>query len=173
MGQSPPGHSYNEIGDGDLFYQGIRDFGNFFPSPRVYCTMPKRFASPNDVLLTVRAPIGSINIAFEKCCIGRGLASLRLKKDHGPFLYYLLKSNYNRWQSFEAQGTVFGAITKNNIFNFQIIIPSPELLQQFNILTTPMYDKIWNNNFLIYILNQCRDLLLPKLIAGELQRDSN
>jgi len=84
MGQSPPGTTYNEIGDGLPFYQGITDFGFRFPSRRVYCTAPTRFAEEGDVLLSVRAPVGSLNVADERCAIGRGVAALRLKeKQHG------------------------------------------------------------------------------------------
>jgi type I restriction enzyme S subunit len=169
MGQSPPSSSYNEIGKGEVFYQGISDFGNFFPYPRVYCTMPKKFALPKDILFSVRAPIGSINVANQRCCIGRGLAALRLKKNHGPFLYYLLQSTHNEWQSFEEDGTIFGAVTKNNINDFKIIIPPPELIIRFNLLTNPLYAKIWNNNLLIRTLTEIRDSLLPKLMSGEIK----
>jgi len=73
MGQSPPGETYNEIGEGIAFYQGRTDFGSRFPKPRIYCTAPTRFANPGDTLVSVRAPVGDINMAIEKCCIGRVL----------------------------------------------------------------------------------------------------
>jgi len=74
MGQSPPGSTYNEEGVGAPFYQGNKDFGFRFPHPRVYCTQPTRFAKKNDILISVRAPIGSLNITPETCAIGRGIA---------------------------------------------------------------------------------------------------
>jgi type I restriction enzyme S subunit len=92
MGQSPPGTTYNEIGDGLPFYQGITDFGFRFPSRRVYCTAPTRFAEEGDVLLSVRAPVGSLNVADERCAIGRGVAALRLKGKQQGYLYYLLRA---------------------------------------------------------------------------------
>jgi type I restriction enzyme S subunit len=88
MGQSPPGETYNEIGDGIVFYQGRTDFGTRYPTPRVYCTAPTRFANPGDTLVSVRAPVGDINMASEKCSIGRGLASIHHKSRSRSFKYY-------------------------------------------------------------------------------------
>lgn len=92
MGQSPPGETYNEIGDGLPFYQGISDFGFRFPGRRVYCTAPTRFAEEGDVLLSVRAPVGSLNVAEERCAIWRGVAGLRLKGKQSGYLYYLFRA---------------------------------------------------------------------------------
>ncbi len=88
MGQSPPGETYNESGDGVVFYQGNRDFGFRFPTPRVYCTAPTRIAEDGDILISVRAPVGALNIALERCAIGRGVAALRMKRYSNGFLYY-------------------------------------------------------------------------------------
>ena len=79
MGQSPPGTTYNEEGIGTPFFQGRRDFTNRFPVKRVFCTEPKRFAKKDDSLISVRAPVGDLNMAIENCCIGRGLAAIRHK----------------------------------------------------------------------------------------------
>ena len=92
MGQSPKGTSYNEIGNGIVFYQGRADFGNRFPSIRLFTTEPSRYAEPHSVLLSVRAPVGDINIAVEKCCIGRGLASIYSKTGHQSFVLYTMFS---------------------------------------------------------------------------------
>lgn len=94
MGQSPPGNSYNEDKEGVIFYQGRTDFGFRFPSPRVYCTDPSRFAEKGDTLMSVRAPVGDLNYAEEVCCIGRGLAAIRHKniKVHKSYTFYLLKT---------------------------------------------------------------------------------
>ena len=74
MGQSPPSDSYNEEGEGVPFYQGKADFSILYPTPRVYCTSSKKIVGKNTILLSVRAPVGSVNIANGECCIGRGLA---------------------------------------------------------------------------------------------------
>jgi type I restriction enzyme S subunit len=169
MGQSPPGETYNEDGKGIPFYQGITDFGFRFPSRRVYCTDPKRFAEKGDVLLSVRAPVGSLNIAQEKCAIGRGLSALRLKGDHGGFLYYLLLSTKSKWDIFESEGTVFGSVNKSDIYGFEIIIPSQNLISKFNELLKPNETKIYLNEKENNTLKDLRDSLLPKLLSGKIR----
>ena len=169
MGQSPPSISYNENGDGIIFFQGITDFGNFFPTPRIYCTSPKKFAEKNDILFTVRAPISAINIAKERCSIGRGLTSLRLKENHGSFLYYLLKNSFQEWQKFESQGTVYGSVTRDDIYNFKITIPLTKIIILFNQIIDPLYYYIWNNNEQMQSLTKTRDAILPKLMSGEIR----
>lgn len=89
MGQSPDGSSYNEVGEGMLFYQGSTDFGMRFPSVRQYTTAPSRFAKKGDILMSVRAPVGSINIANNDCCIGRGLSAINSKLGSISHLYYI------------------------------------------------------------------------------------
>ncbi len=75
MGQSPPGTTYNEDGIGMPFFQGKTDFGFRFPANRVFCTDPKKLANKHDTLISVRAPVGTTNLASENCAIGRGLAN--------------------------------------------------------------------------------------------------
>ena len=169
MGSSPPGKSYNEVGDGILFFQGKTDFGDFFPIPRMYCTMPKKFAEKNDVLFTVRAPVGSINVAKEKYCIGRGLASLRLKVNHGCFLYFFLKYLEGKWNEFEADGTVFGSINKDDLSEFKLVLAPIELRIKFNNIIKPFYNLIWENSLNHQSLTKTRDILLPKLMSGEIR----
>ena len=103
MGQSPVGSSYNERGNGVIFYQGRTEFGFRFPNVRLYTTMPKRYAEPMSILLSVRAPVGDINVAIEKCCIGRGLASISSKRGLHSFLLYLVKSLKNRLEVFNGE----------------------------------------------------------------------
>mgnify|MGYP000823020086 CR=1 FL=1 len=76
MGQSPAGSSYNEAGIGTIFYQGRAEFGWRYPTQRLSTTEPKRMAKAGDVLMSVRAPVGDLNLAYEDCCIGRGLAAI-------------------------------------------------------------------------------------------------
>jgi len=125
MGQSPPGSTYNEVGDGVPFFQGVKDFTNRYPVPRVYCTAPTRFAEPGDILFSVRAPIGEINRVSERCCISRGLAAIRGKDKHDTdFLEYVLRSIRNEWHVLESQGAVFGNAKKSDLENLEI--PWPE-----------------------------------------------
>lgn len=86
MGQSPSGSSYNEESVGEVFYQGRAEFGFRFPTRRLFTTEPKRMAEPGDVLLSVRAPVGDLNVAYEKCCIGRGLWC-DSQQDRGQLFY--------------------------------------------------------------------------------------
>lgn len=122
MGQSPPSSTYNAKGDGLPFYQGKADFGETSPTPRVYCTKPTRIAEVRDILISVRAPVGPINICAEKSGIGRGLAIIRPKNTEYRFLYYFFKYLEPKWER-EGRGAVFSSIGKKELFG--ISIPTP------------------------------------------------
>ncbi len=133
MGQSPPSEHYNRTGHGIPFFQGKADFGKRYPTARYWCTQPKKYAVPDDILISVRAPVGPTNIASELCCIGRGLAALRPYK--GIDRDYLLRC----LEAFELVlaalgfGTTFVAINKNQLVSF--VIPLPPLAEQHRIVT--------------------------------------
>ena len=93
MGQSPPSDTYNTEGIGLPFFQGKSDFSSVYPSVRVYCSKPKKTAQPNDILISVRAPVGATNIADSKCCIGRGLAAIAALPNvtFYKYLFYFLR----------------------------------------------------------------------------------
>lgn len=125
MGQSPPSKFYNTENEGLPFFQGRKDFGDKYPTVTVWCSEPKRIAECDDVLLSVRAPVGDINMAKERCCIGRGLSSVSMKNNNNEFLYYLIQYNKPRLKDiFESEGTVFGCITKKGLHDFEVAIPS-------------------------------------------------
>ncbi len=169
MGQSPPGDTYNEIGEGMPFYQGIRDFGFRFPKRRVFCTSPTRLAENEDILLSVRAPVGSLNIANERCCIGRGVASIRHNRKWQSFLYYLLAHLKSNWESFEAEGTVFGAVTKPDVTDLAVVVPSEEIQEKFNSAVRYLDERIRLNDDESRRLTDVRDTLLPKLMSGKVR----
>jgi len=171
MGQSPPGKTYNEIGDGTPFYQGNRDFGFRFPTRRVYCTTPTQFAETGGVLISVRAPVGNLNVAEERCAIGRGVAALRLKKKQHGYLYYLLQATQSGWNKFEAEGTVFGSANKSDVHGFKVVIPPNELQEQFSSLVESSDDRIITNEKQSHTLAAIRDALPPKLMSGEVRID--
>lgn len=125
MGQSPKSDSYNEANDGIPFYQGNADFGLIHPSVKYYCNKPTKIATRNDVLLSVRAPIGALNIANEECCIGRGLCALSEKKDisYYKFIFYILKYKNAELNSM-GTGSTFKAINKKNLSNIEVMLPS-------------------------------------------------
>jgi len=131
MGQSPPSSSYNFKKEGLPFFQGRKDFGMKYPIKSVWCSEPSRIANAGDVLLSVRAPIGDVNIAVEKCCIGRGVSALSMREKNKGFLYYLIVHNRQRLkQIFESEGTVFGCITKAGLRDFEVALPEQESEQK-------------------------------------------
>ena len=113
MGQSPNSKTYNEQGDGLPFYQGNADFGKIHPKTRIWCSAPVKKAEAEDILISVRAPIGAMNIASEKCCIGRGVAALTPKEEKcdRKFLYYALESKVKELM-LQGTGSTFKAINK-------------------------------------------------------------
>jgi type I restriction enzyme S subunit len=169
MGQSPPGETYNEIGEGISFYQGRTDFGNRYPTPRIYCTAPTRFANSGDTLVSVRAPVGDVNMANEKCSIGRGLASIRHKSGSRSFTYYSMLFMKEDFDVFEGEGTLFGSISGDGFRNIKVIIPSQEVVAEFERQAHSLDQSIENNESQIKTLATIRDALLPKLLSGELR----
>jgi len=132
MGQSPPGSTYNESGEGIPFYQGVRDFGERYPTRRVYCTAPTRFAETGDILFSVRAPIGEVNRATEYCAIGRGLAAMRANSGFDTtYLEYVLRHIRSEWDILEGQGAVFGNAKKSDLEN--LLIPWPRDIERHAI----------------------------------------
>ena len=125
MGQSPSSNSYNVGGDGLPFYQGNADFGEENPVPRTWCTNPKKIAEKGDVLVSVRAPIGAINIANEKCCIGRGIAAIRPNPDIAitGFLRHQLVASRSKLEAM-GTGSTFKAVGKKALGDFPIVVYS-------------------------------------------------
>lgn len=169
MGQSPPGNTYNEQGQGVVFFQGRAEFEFRFPHTRLYCTEPKRFAKKGDTLVSVRAPVGDINVAFEDCCIGRGLAAIRHKRDYPSYTLYKIRSLKDDFDSFEQQGTVFGSIGKDDFNNIDTFLPSNKYLIEFEQIAKPLDDKIYTNSIQTNTLSHLRDMLIPKLMTGEVR----
>lgn len=169
MGRSPSGDTYNKDGEGEVFYQGRTDFGFRFPTPRVYCTQPSTFAEKDDTLLSVRAPVGDVNIAPNKCCIGRGIAALRHKSGSRSFTYYNLWNLASHFGNFESEGTVFGSITKFGLQNTKIVEPPREIIMKFEEVVGKLDDRIKTNSEEILTLSEIRDSLLPRLISGEIE----
>ena len=169
MGQSPPGSTYNEIEEGIYFFQGSTDFGFRYPTPRIYCTEPKRLANKRDTLVSVRAPVGDTNLAAVDCCIGRGLAALRHKSGSASFTYYAMLQLKENFKIYEGEGTVFGSINQKDFKNL-IQLKSPEvLISKFEINAGALDSKIELNSLNIITLAKLRDTILPKLMSGELR----
>ncbi len=131
MGQSPSSTSYNESGHGLPFFQGKADFGELYPNTVKYCSAPSGIAEPEDILISVRAPVGDINLAKCKSCIGRGLAAIRgnTKIVEQMLLYFIFKKNEKNWQR-QSTGSTFAAITKDKLTDYKIPLPPLEVQKQ-------------------------------------------
>ncbi len=169
MGQSPPGDTYNGEGNGLPFYQGRTDFGFRFPNRRIYCTTPTRYAKPGDTLVSVRAPVGDINMANEDCCIGRGVAAVRHKTGTPSFTYHSIANLYPDFARFEAEGTVFGSINKDSFEKLPLVIPPDEIVAAYERQAGPLDEQIQILEDQSRTLATLRDTLLPKLLSGELK----
>lgn len=168
MGQSPSGSSYNEDGVGEVFYQGRAEFGFRFPKRRLFTTEPKRMAEAGDVLLSVRAPVGDLNIAYERCCIGRGLGAIHSKTGHSSFVLYTMFALRSQLDIFNGEGTVFGSINRDALNAIPIDIPPVTEIDQFEVVAHPIDELIRANYEENCRLEAIRDSLLPKLMSGEI-----
>ncbi|MDD2984601.1 MAG: restriction endonuclease subunit S [Crocinitomicaceae bacterium] len=169
MGQSPAGSSYNEEGNGVVFYQGSTDFGKRFPSVRKHTTEATRMAEEYDILLSVRAPVGTLNQAMEKCCIGRGLAALREKNGSISFLWSQMEYFQQTFDRRNTAGTTFGSITKDDLFKLKLCIPNKQVLELFKKNADPFHEMIIVNSKENEKLAELRDWLLPMLMNGQVR----
>lgn len=169
MGQSPPGHTYNEKGNGLPFYQGRKDFGFRFPIIRMFCNTPTRIAKPGDSLVSVRAPVGDVNMAPFECCIGRGVSAIRHKSNSSSYTYYSMLWLKGHFKQFEAEGTVFGSISKSDFSNIKNIKPPENIVVAFENIVSFLDKKVQNNYHQIETLKRIRNTLLPKLMNGEIE----
>ncbi|HBK7246714.1 TPA: restriction endonuclease subunit S [Vibrio cholerae] len=167
MGQSPEGSSYNDEGVGTIFYQGSTDFGWLFPTTRQYTTAPSRMAKKGDILLSVRAPVGDMNIANTDCCIGRGLAALNSKTGSDGFLFYVMKYFKQIFDRRNSEGTTFGSITKNDLHSLTLAYPTSDLLKKYDEIVTNYNKMIFERSLENRELIALRDWLLPMLMNGQ------
>ena len=168
MGQSPDGTSYREDGGGTVFYQGRAEFGSRFPTRRLFTTQPKRMADKGDVLMSVRAPVGDLNVAYESCCLGRGLAGIRSNNGCQSFILYTMFALKPQLDMFNGEGTVFGSINKNALGTLRVFIPPNDVLFRFEKLVAPIDATIEVNYKENRNLETIRDTILPRLMSGEL-----
>lgn len=169
MGQSPKGESFNEQGNGIVFYQGRTQFGTRYPSVKLYTTEPTRYAEPFSVLLSVRAPVGDVNIATQRCCIGRGVASIQSLNGCNFFVFYIMRCTLQPLlQQYNGEGTVFGCINRKALEDIKIIIPPMNIIKNFETIIGShenlMYKLFLEGKTLVHT----RNTLLPKLMNGEI-----
>ena len=167
MGQSPPGSTYNGRGVGLPFFQGRSDFGFRYPERRRFCSAPTRIADPEDTMVSVRAPVGDINMAWERCCIGRGVAALRHRSGSSSFTYHSVWAMQRELRKYEHTGTVFGAINKGQFEALKVIEPEPRVVSAFDSMSRHLDARTRSNVSESGALAALRETLLPKLISGE------
>jgi type I restriction enzyme S subunit len=172
MGQSPPSSTYNTRKQGLPFLQGKAEFGEIYPKPIKWCNHPLKIAEKGDILLSVRAPVGDVNLAPFRCCVGRGLAAIRPKsKLNGVFLFnYLIlyKSRIER----ESTGSTFKAVRKSNLENFQIPLPSLSEQREIAEILQTVDQKIEIEQKKKALYEKLFKTMLNKLMKGEIRINS-
>lgn len=166
MGQSPEGETYNKDGNGMIFYQGRTDFGYRFPDITTFTTHPKKKALKNDILISVRAPVGDLNIAIEDCAIGRGVGALRSKLKCNSHLFYLLQKLKSQFDISDGEGTIFGSINKDDLHNMKVVFSQKEI-KEFEKIASPIDEQIKAYSKQNTIFLSLKDLLLSKLATIE------
>ena len=162
MGQSPAGNTLNEK-DGVIIYQGRTDFGFRYPTVRLFTTDPKRMANTGDILLSVRAPVGDVNIAAEDCCIGRGIAAI--SSEYNSFVYYSILNQKSDFDIYNNSGTIFGSINRDALSAFKIPAANIALIEKFESVASEMDKIIHNNTLEIYKLRALKQVYLHKFFG--------
>ena len=167
MGQSPKSEFYNETGEGQPFHQGVTDFGDRFPTDRLFCTVEGRIAEAGDILFSVRAPVGRMNIADKRIIIGRGLSAIRHNDGHQAFLWEQLRNRFTE-DDMMGNGAIFAAVTKDDMQGIEILCPPQSLVASAEEHFVPIHDEIGKLTRQIQNLRRTRDLLLPRLLSGQI-----
>ena len=166
MGQSPKSEFYNNDGIGLPFHQGVTNFGDRFPSDRLYCTIEGRIAEAGDILFSVRAPVGRMNIADKKIVIGRGISAIRHKEGYQSLLWEQLRNRFTEVDMM-GNGSIFASVTKSDMQGIELIFPPTSAMSDATFYLGPIHNEIDALTLKNTTLRQTRDLLLPKLISGE------
>jgi type I restriction enzyme S subunit len=167
MGQSPKSEFYNEVGDGVAFHQGVTDFGDRFPSDRLFCTAEGRIAEAGDILFSVRAPVGRMNIANKKIILGRGLSAIRHSHNHQAFLWEQLRNRFTK-DDMMGNGAIFASVTKDDMQHIELVCPPRSLVEAATQHFEPLHSEIATLSQKIQNLRRTRDLLLPRLLSGQI-----
>jgi type I restriction enzyme S subunit len=164
MGQSPPSEDCSEEAKGLPFYQGNAQFGSKYPSPKKWCEKPKKIANQGDILISVRAPVGEINIAPHKCCIGRGLAAITAKGVNPDYLYHSLFIHRKALQKI-AQGSTFEAINSKELSDLSIFSPPFSEQKQVAEILTTVDEAIEKTAQVIETTKEVKKGLMQKLLT--------
>ena len=169
MGQSPTSDTYtNEKEDNLPFHQGVTNFSKYFVEHKIYCKAPIKIAEEGDILFSVRAPVGRINFTSDKICIGRGLCAFRSKKGFQNYFYHQLKEFFFA-EDVIGNGAIFNAVTKVELMKVKLKTLSEKIQQEFEVEAEQMYNLILNLTNQNTKLREARDILLPKLMNGQIE----
>jgi type I restriction enzyme S subunit len=171
MGQSPKSETYNELGIGMAFHQGVSDFGNRYPTDRLFCTADGRMAVAGDILFSVRAPVGRMNIANKPIILGRGLSAIRHLQDFQAFLWEQLRNSFTKIDMI-GNGAIFASVTKEDMQGIDLLCPPYSLIVAATNYIEPLHSEIATLSQQIPNLRLTRDLLLPRLLSGQIEVDS-
>jgi type I restriction enzyme, S subunit len=171
MGQSPKSEFYNTEGKGLPFHQGVKDYGERFPTNACWSTDGTRYAERGDVLFSVRAPVGRLNIALEKMILGRGLAAIHHKQNAQGFLYCLLKKQFFE-EDMMGGGAIFNSVTKNDMLKIDAVQPDEATLEKFNSVANATDREVEVLHLQNQRLHEARDILLPRLMTGVIDVES-
>lgn len=167
MGQSPKSKFYNQDGVGLPFHQGVTNFGFRFPVHKTFCSVKSRIGETGDILFSVRAPVGRINISPDQIVVGRGLSAIRSNCNQQNFLFYCLKNHFFK-EDMMGGGAIYAAITKKDIHGVELLQPNRSLVDMFQDHVISIDHQIEMLTKAIENLAKARDLLLPRLMNGEL-----
>lgn len=163
MGQSPVSSSYNDSKNGLPFYQGKTDFGLKYPIPTQWCSDPAKVAVKGDILLSVRAPVGDVNIATEQCCIGRGITALRAgSKSNGEYLFYAMLFSKARLNSL-GSGAIFKAVNKETLVSFKIPWPPKPEQERIGWVLSKIQKALENQERIVADLRELKAVTTAKL----------
>ena len=174
LGQSPPSSAYNEVGDGLPFFQGKAEFGLLHPMPRVWCRTGQKFASTGDILLSVRAPVGDVNVATHECAIGRGISAIRAGSKSDPwFLYFALlyaKPILER----RATGSTFASVNKATLLDLDIPFPDKSQQSKIGVFLHNLVKQIEQERLIIAVAQDLKKAAMQTLfthgLRGEAQK---
>ena len=166
MGQSPESKTYNDNGEGLPFHQGVTGFGFRYPRNEMWCTAGTRFAEEGDILFSVRAPVGRINVAGERIVIGRGLSAMRAKNGFQSWLLYALKHHFSK-EDMIGVGCIFASTTKKELLSVALPFPPDEEIAAFEQIAGPIDAQIKAQSKQNAALATARDMLLPRLMKGD------
>jgi len=167
MGQSPPGESYSENpAGGPRLVQGMGGLGERYPNSPLFTSEPKKVVGPGTLLMTVRAPVGELNVSLEETCLGRGVCGIAA--DCPGFAEFLMRALKSRWHG-EEGGTVFPAVNRSQIVGLQVVVPPADEIDRFEAFARPLREAVTGLHAETERLANARDAILPKLVSGQLR----